>query len=169
MRRFRVSIHIKLGAKLHIAMRRHRPSHHHAPLQLVGQRRIQLKCQGNVGQWSQRHQRIFARLSVHHVQQSQRSVQRFRPACRGQPCAPQSIVAVGMGGTFPRQHQRLGAAGINGNVMLDEIYNDSRVAGGVVQPHVAGHNQQGFDSGVGMRRRRQNCQRIIHAGVGVNN
>ena len=93
----------------------------------------------------------------------------FRPAFCGQPGSPQTVVAVGMGGTFPRQHQRLGTAGINGNVALDKVYNDPRVAGGVVQPHVARHHQQGFNGDIGVCGGCQNCQRIIYAGVGVNN
>jgi hypothetical protein len=70
-------------------------------------------------------------------------------------------------GVFLRQpHQRRGAAGKNRRGRTQQIDQRARIAHGVTQSDIARRNAQAGD--IGMRVRHQNGQRVVYAGVGID-
>jgi hypothetical protein len=144
------------------------PPHHHQPGHPPGQRRIQPQRQRKIGQRPQRHQGQFTRSFSGQTQQGQGGGLIGQFAGRfGETDIAKAILPVHECGVFLRcPHQWRGTSGEHRYRRAEQIDQRARVAYGMTEPHVARGDAQARD--VGMRMRHQDRQRVVDAGVGIN-
>ena len=168
MRRFGIEADVELDRhQVRVAAAGDRAAHHHQARDVRGQLRIHAQCQREVGQRRQCHQRQRARVLAREPDDGSRRM--FGPwrARRWQVSGiPETIRAVHEGGVRPRARQRRRGAGKHGHLAADDVEELERVADQVRQRHVAGDDGESRD--IRVRMRHQDGQRIVDAGVGVD-
>lgn len=170
MRRFRIEGDVEFGRRGDVAVAGDRPAHHHDALDALGQGRVQLQCQRQVGQRAKHHQHQFAGMLVRQAQDGQRSVLGLSLAARRrQVHVAVTITAVHMGSVDGGMQQRIRASGKHRHVgAADDVAELEGVADGVLQADIAGGDGQGDHVMPFIGKGHQQGQGVVHTGVGVD-
>ena len=169
MRRFWIEGDIELGRRGDVAVRGHRRTHHHAARNSRWQAGVEFERQRQIGQRAQCHQQQVAGVFVRQPQNGQRRV--FGLGCargRGIAGIAKAIAAMHIGGIARGEHQGRIGAGKYRHIHGADFTQFQRVGDGVRKTHIAGGNGQAHHFMLRVVEGHQQSQRVVHAGVGID-
>jgi hypothetical protein len=146
-----------------------RATHHHHPAETIGQAGIQAQRERQIGQWAEHDQQQPARVATTQADDRQRGVFGLGGSSGGQIAdIAKAVQAVNMAGVRRRAQQLHRAAGIHRNVDAGDFAQLHGIGHGVRQADVSGRNGQADHLMVWRGKSHQQGQRVVHAGVGVD-